>query len=138
MVVKKNSINKSVQKPATGRRKTAIARVWLKPGSGKVSINGKSFEEYFGQQFFTVDLNLPFEVTKTVGQYDVICTVQGGGKASQVGAISLGIARSLIGIDEELRKPLKTEKLLTRDSRMVERKKYGKRKARRARQFSKR
>jgi small subunit ribosomal protein S9 len=137
MSVVKKKISPIV-KPHTGRRKTAIARVWLKPGSGKIVVNGQSYEEYFGQQFFSVDLGLPFEITKTTDQYDVICTVKGSGKASQLGAIRLGIARCLVNIDEDFRKPLKTESLLTRDSRMVERKKYGKRKARRSRQFSKR
>jgi small subunit ribosomal protein S9 len=122
----------------TGRRKNAVARVALRPGTGQVTVNRKSIEVYFPTGTQRQDLLRPFAETKTLGQYDVVCTVKGGGHSGQAGAIRLGIARALDKLDEAFRPMLKRLGLLTRDSRVVERKKYGKRKARRSTQFSKR
>lgn len=129
----------STQVRATGRRKEAVARVRLFPGKGKVEINGRTPEEYFGGRVaYLKSLMLPFEVTNTVGRFDVIAKVEGGGPTGQVEAVRLGIARALVEYDESLRPVLRKEGLLTRDPREVERKKYGLKKARRAPQFSKR
>ncbi len=125
----------------TGRRKTSVARVHLRPGSGKIVINDKSynsFKEYFQRDTLVMEANKPFVVTNTIGQFDVICRLNGGGLSGQVGALKLGIARALLDFNESLRKVLRENGLLTRDPRMVERKKYGKKKARRSPQFSKR
>ena len=123
----------------TGRRKKAIARVRLVPGSGKIVINGKDIDEYFGLETLKVISRQPLELTKTSGMYDVFVNVNGGGFSGQAGAIRHGIARALIVADKEsYRKPLKKAGFLTRDSRMKERKKPGLKKARRAPQFSKR
>ena len=123
----------------TGRRKTAIARVWIKPGKGEYSINKREVEDYFPRKSLQYIINQPFNLLEsTTGKYDVIATVKGGGLSSQAGAIRLGISGALILMDEELRPSLKKAGFLTRDSRMVERKKYGLRGARRAFQFSKR
>lgn len=125
----------------TGRRKTAIARVYLKPGSGKITINEKdyqSFKEYLKSGVLEIQTNLPFVVTNTLNQFDVFCRVNGGGLEGQAGALQLGIARALLSFNENLRAPLRANDLLTRDPRMVERKKYGKRKARKSPQYSKR
>jgi len=122
----------------TGRRKSSVARVFLTPGSGKISINGKTIEEYFGRNTSRMIVVQPFEKLDIVGQWDLSCTVVGGGNTGQAGAIRLGISRALLESDEELRKPLRAEGFLTRDARKVERKKVGLRKARRAVQFSKR
>jgi small subunit ribosomal protein S9 len=122
----------------TGRRKSSVARVFLTPGSGKISINGKTIEDYFGRNTSRMIVVQPFEKLDMVGQWDLSCTVVGGGNTGQAGAIRLGISRALLESDEELRKPLRAEGFLTRDSRKVERKKVGLRKARRAVQFSKR
>lgn len=121
-----------------GRRKTAIARVKLSEGSGKVTVNGREFEKYFPVQLHRQVVLHPFDVTNTMGRYDVKVRVEGGGTAGQAGAIRLGIARSLVNIDEEYRSPLRNAGFLTRDPRMVERKKYGQKKARKRFQFSKR
>ncbi len=121
-----------------GRRKTAIARVKLSEGSGKVTVNGREFEKYFPVQLHRQVVLHPFEVTNTMGRYDVKVRVEGGGTAGQAGAIRLGIARSLVNIDEEHRSNLRNAGFLTRDPRMVERKKYGQKKARKRFQFSKR
>lgn len=121
-----------------GRRKTAIARVKLSEGSGKVTVNGREFEKYFPVQLHRQMVLHPFEVTNTMGRYDVKVRVEGGGTAGQAGAIRLGIARSLVNIDEEHRSNLRNAGFLTRDPRMVERKKYGQKKARKRFQFSKR
>ncbi|WP_028318142.1 30S ribosomal protein S9 [Desulfobulbus elongatus] len=123
---------------ATGRRKTAIARVWITPGSGKVAINKMEMREYFGNIFFEPKVAKPFAVTETVDRYDVLATVKGGGKAAQVDALVHGIARALQELDPEMRLPLKRAGLLTRDQRAKERKKYGQRGARARFQFSKR
>ena len=123
---------------ATGRRKDAAARVWVKRGTGQVTINGKNVSEYFARPVLQMILAQPFEATERLGEFDVIATVRGGGLSGQAGAIILGISKALISHDETLKKNLKKDKLTTRDSRVVERKKYGHRKARRSFQFSKR
>jgi len=122
----------------TGRRKSSVARVFLTPGSGKISINGKTIEDYFGRNTSRMIVVQPFEKLDMVNQWDLNCTVVGGGNTGQAGAIRLGISRALLESDEELRKALRAEGFLTRDARKVERKKVGLRKARRAKQFSKR
>lgn len=123
---------------STGRRKSAIARVWIQPGSGKISVNKKNIDQYFSRESHVKTLLQPFVITKTSGQYDVICTVKGGGISGQMGAILHGLARALAKIAPEFHGILRQTSLLTRDSRAVERKKYGKRKARKRTQFSKR
>ena len=125
-------------KYATGRRKTSIAKVWLKKGSGKIYINGKSYENYFKKENLKMQLLRPFEIINQSTEYDVKCNVKGGGLSGQVGALVHGISKALLMFDSELKPTLKKEKLTTRDSRSVERKKYGRRKARRSFQFSKR
>ena len=123
---------------ATGRRKDATARVWIKPGSGKVQVNGKPIKEYFARPVLQMILRQPFQVAGVEDQFDVMCTVKGGGLSGQAGAVKHGISRALQYYDPALRPALKAAGFLTRDSRVVERKKYGKRKARRSFQFSKR
>jgi len=123
---------------ATGRRKTAVARVWITPGSGKVVVNKMGADDYFGGTFKTHKIDRPFKVTETVNQYDVKATLKGGGKAAQVEALSHGISRALLEVDLENRLPLKKSGLLTRDPRRKERKKYGQKGARAKFQFSKR
>ena len=123
---------------ATGKRKNAVARVWIKPGAGKISINGRDVENYFARPVLRIILQQPLAIAKRVGQYDLIVTVAGGGLSGQAGAVRHGLAKALTHYEPELRSPLKKEGFLTRDSRVVERKKYGKRKARRSFQFSKR
>ncbi|SNS38430.1 SSU ribosomal protein S9P [Sphingomonas laterariae] len=123
---------------ATGRRKDAVARVWLKPGSGKITINGRDQEVYFARPTLRLVINQPFGVAGREGQYDVVCTVKGGGLSGQAGAVKHGIAQALTRYEPVLRSPVKAAGFLTRDSRAVERKKYGKAKARRSFQFSKR
>ena len=125
-------------KYATGRRKKSIARVWLKKGSGKIFVNGKKMIDYFKKANLQTALSRPLTLTKRESEYDVRCTVKGGGSSGQAGAIILGISRALISYEPDLKTALKKEKLTTRDSRAVERKKYGHRKARRSFQFSKR
>ncbi len=122
----------------TGRRKNAIARVWLVPGNGKFNVNGRGLEEYFGKKTLEMIVKQPMELTSTLSRYDVIATVQGGGISGQAGAVRHGISRALLGADDEFRGTLKSAGFLTRDPRMVERKKYGLKKARKASQFSKR
>ncbi|MBQ3178271.1 MAG: 30S ribosomal protein S9 [Clostridia bacterium] len=122
----------------TGRRKSSIARVRLYPGSGKITINGRDVEDYFGLETLKLVINQPFGVTETVGKYDIVANVTGGGISGQAGAIRHGVARALLLADDTFRAPLKKEGLLTRDPRMKERKKYGLKAARRASQFSKR
>ena len=122
----------------TGRRKTSIARVWLKRGSGSITVNTKSVEEYFPREVWQIKAREPLSVTDTSMEYDVMVRVQGGGLTGQAGAVSHGLARALLKANESLRKKLKVSGLLKRDPRMVESKKYGKRKARRGQQFSKR
>ncbi|MGK2911557.1 MAG: 30S ribosomal protein S9, partial [Sphingobium sp.] len=123
---------------ATGRRKDAVARVWIKPGSGKVTINGRDQEIYFARPTLRLVLNQPFTVTDRTGSYDVIATVKGGGLSGQAGAVKHGISQALTKYEPALRSAVKAEGFLTRDSRTVERKKYGKAKARKSFQFSKR
>ena len=123
---------------ATGKRKTAIARVWLTPGSGRISVNRQEPEEYFGQIFFENKLGKPFQVTESVDRFDVRATVKGGGKSAQVDALVHGISKALQEMNSDLRLPLKKAGLLTRDPRCKERKKYGQRGARARFQFSKR
>ncbi|MDP5103273.1 MAG: 30S ribosomal protein S9 [Erythrobacter sp.] len=123
---------------ATGRRKDAVARVWVKPGTGKITINGRDQETYFARPTLRLVINQPFTITDRAGQYDVICTVRGGGLSGQAGAVKHGISQALTKYEPELRSTVKAEGFLTRDSRVVERKKYGKAKARRSFQFSKR
>ena len=123
---------------ATGKRKTAVARVWLTPGTGKVAVNKMEPAEYFGNIYFEPKLARPFAVTETAERYDVIATVAGGGKSAQVDALVHGISRALQELDPEMRLPLKKAGLLTRDPCAKERKKYGLRSARARFQFSKR
>ncbi|MSP06037.1 MAG: 30S ribosomal protein S9 [Candidatus Fonsibacter sp.] len=123
---------------ATGKRKSSIARVWLKVGSGTILVNGKKYREYFKRPVLQLSIEKPFDIINKNNGYDVNCTVKGGGLTGQAGAVSLGISKALFASDGTLRKALKKEKLLTRDSRKVERKKYGQKKARRRFQFSKR
>ena len=123
---------------ATGKRKNAIARVWIKPGSGRMTINGRPSETYFARPVLRMMIAQPFGVTQRIGQYDVVCTVVGGGLSGQAGAVRHGISKALTYFEPTLRPALKSGGFLTRDSRVVERKKYGKAKARRSFQFSKR
>ena len=125
-------------KYATGRRKRSIAKVWVKKGSGKIYVNGMLMIDYFKRPVHQLIVTRPLEVTNVLNNYDVKCSVTGGGLSGQAGAIILGISRALISHDANLKKDLKKDKLTTRDSRVVERKKYGHRKARRSFQFSKR
>lgn len=134
----KNSEKTTGAAYSTGRRKCAVARVWLKAGSGKILVNKQNVEKYFTQESYTKSLLHPFVLTKTSGQYDVICTVRGGGMSGQVGAILHGISRAMDKLAPEFHSTLRQNGLLTRDSRVVERKKYGKHKARKSTQFSKR
>ncbi|MDF0487594.1 30S ribosomal protein S9 [Sphingomonas sp. H39-1-10] len=123
---------------ATGRRKDAVARVWLKPGTGKITINGRDQEVYFARPTLRLVINQVFGITERVGQYDVVCTVKGGGLSGQAGAVKHGISQAITKYEPILRAPVKAAGFLTRDSRAVERKKYGRAKARRSFQFSKR
>ena len=123
---------------ATGRRKDAVARVWLKPGSGKITINGRDQEVYFARPTLRLVINQVFGVTERDGQYDVVCTVKGGGLSGQAGAVKHGISQAITKYEPVLRAPVKAAGFLTRDSRTVERKKYGRAKARKSFQFSKR
>ena len=123
---------------ATGKRKDAVARVWIKPGSGKVTVNGKEINVYFARPVLQMILKQPFTVAGVEGQFDVQATVKGGGLSGQAGAVKHGISKALQLYDPALRPALKAAGFLTRDSRVVERKKYGRRKARRSFQFSKR
>lgn len=123
---------------ATGRRKESVARVWLKPGAGRITVNGRDVETYFARPVLRMIMNQPFEAAGRAQQFDVVCTVKGGGLSGQAGAVRHGISRAMIAYDPALRPALKTGGFLTRDSRRVERKKYGLAKARRSFQFSKR
>ena len=122
----------------TGRRKSSVARVRIVPGTGAITINGRSIDEYFGLETLKLIVNQPFGVTETVGKFDIIANVRGGGFSGQAGAIRHGLSRALLQADEAYRPALKKAGFLTRDSRMKERKKYGLKAARRASQFSKR
>ncbi|WP_181815808.1 30S ribosomal protein S9 [Alteripontixanthobacter maritimus] len=123
---------------ATGRRKDAKARVWIKPGKGKITVNGREQETYFARPTLRLVLNQPFAITDREGQYDVVATVRGGGLSGQAGAVKHGISQALTRFEPELRATVKAAGFLTRDSRVVERKKYGRAKARKSFQFSKR
>ena len=123
---------------ATGRRKESTARVWVKRGTGKISINGKKMVNYFARPVLQMQLNFVFDVAERKDQFDVIATVKGGGLSGQAGAVRHGLSRALCLFEPDLRKPLKSAGMLTRDSRVVERKKYGRAKARKSFQFSKR
>ena len=131
-------IDKQGRSYATGKRKDAVARVWIKPGSGKTTVNGRAVETYFARPVLRMLLTQPFEAAGRSEQYDVIATVTGGGLSGQAGAVRHGISKALTRYEPDLRPVLKQGGFLTRDSRVVERKKYGRRKARRSFQFSKR
>jgi|TARA_B110000967_G_C18320546_1_gene287297 small subunit ribosomal protein S9 len=135
---KKIKLNFTDGKYATGRRKRSIARVWLKKGSGNIFVNGVKMVTYFKRPVHQILVIRPLEISDVLTSYDVKCSVKGGGLSGQAGAIIHGISRALVSFDESLKKNLKKEKLTTRDSRVVERKKYGHKKARRSFQFSKR
>jgi small subunit ribosomal protein S9 len=137
-VLREQQLDKHGRAYATGRRKDAVARVWLKPGSGKIVINERDQEVYFARPSLRLVINQPFGLTERVGQYDVIATVKGGGLSGQAGAVLHGIAQALSRYEPALRTAVKRAGFLTRDSRVVERKKYGRAKARRSFQFSKR
>ena len=134
----KPKIDKQGRAYATGRRKDAVARVWLKPGTGKITVNGRDQEVYFARPTLRLVINQPFGLTDRVGSYDIVATVKGGGLSGQAGAVLHGIAQALTRFEPTLRSAVKSAGFLTRDSRAVERKKYGKAKARRSFQFSKR
>ncbi len=123
---------------ATGKRKDAVARVWIKPGTGQITVNKRQVEVYFARPALRMIINQPFDATNRRDQYDIVCTVGGGGLSGQAGAVRHGLSRCLVAREPDLRKVLKSGGFLTRDSRVVERKKYGKAKARRSFQFSKR
>ena len=136
--VREQQLDKHGRAYATGRRKDAIARVWLKPGSGVITVNGREQEVYFARPSLRLVINQPFDVADRKGQYDVVATVKGGGLSGQAGAVKHGIAQALSRYEPELRTAVKQAGFLTRDPRVVERKKYGRAKARRSFQFSKR
>ena len=136
--VRKSNKDKLGRSYATGKRKDAVARVWIKPGKGNITINDKSIDQYFARPVLKMVINQPFEITNRVNEFDVVCTVKGGGLSGQAGAIKHGISIALNEYEPELRAVLKKAGFLTRDDRVVERKKYGKAKARRSYQFSKR
>ena len=136
--VRKANKDKLGRSYATGKRKDAVARVWIKPGKGNITINDKSIDQYFDRPVLKMVINQPFEITNRVNEFDVVCTVKGGGLSGQAGAIKHGISIALNEYEPELRSVLKKAGFLTRDDRVVERKKYGKAKARRSYQFSKR
>jgi small subunit ribosomal protein S9 len=131
-------VDQSGRSYATGKRKNAVARVWVKPGKGKIIVNGKDSEAYFARPVLRMLINQPFMTANRGGQYDVFCTVAGGGLSGQAGAVRHGISKALTLQEPDLRPALKKLGFLTRDPRVVERKKYGHRKARRSFQFSKR
>ena len=137
-IPKKIKLDFKESKYATGRRKRSIAKVWVKKGSGKIYVNGIEMKKNFKRPVHQIIVTRPLEVSKVLNSYDVKCSVKGGGLSGQAGAIIHGLSRALVSQDESLKKGLKKEKLTTRDSRVVERKKYGHRKARRSFQFSKR
>ena len=137
-VLREQQLDKQGRAYATGRRKDAVARVWLKPGSGKIIVNGRDQEVYFARPTLRLIINQVFDVTERRGQYDVIATVKGGGLSGQAGAVRHGISTALTRYEPALRTTVKREGFLTRDPRVVERKKYGRAKARRSFQFSKR
>jgi small subunit ribosomal protein S9 len=138
VIVKEPKIDALGRSYATGRRKESTARVWVKRGSGKIQINGKDMNSYFARPVLQMLLNFVFEVTDRKDQFDVMATVKGGGLSGQAGAVRHGLSRALTLFEPDLRKPLKVAGMLTRDSRVVERKKYGRAKARKSFQFTKR
>ena len=138
VVVNEPKIDTLGRSYATGRRKESTARVWVKRGTGKISINGKEMVNYFARPVLQMQLNFVFDVAERKDQFDVIATVKGGGLSGQAGAVRHGLSRALCLFEPDLRKPLKSAGMLTRDSRVVERKKYGRAKARKSFQFSKR
>ena len=137
-VERKPTLDKQGRSYGTGRRKDAVARVWIKPGNGNVVINGRKIEVYFARPVLRMILNQPFMALDRAGAFDVMCTVKGGGLSGQAGAVRHGISRALNNFSAEFHKTLRQGGFLTRDSRVVERKKYGKAKARKSFQFSKR
>jgi len=137
-VLREQQLDKFGRAYATGRRKDAVARVWLKPGTGKITVNGRDQEVYFARPTLRLVINQPFGISDRAGQYDVIATVKGGGLSGQAGAVKHGIAQALSRFEPLLRTTVKRAGFLTRDPRVVERKKYGRAKARRSFQFSKR
>jgi small subunit ribosomal protein S9 len=136
--LREQQLDKQGRAYATGRRKNAIARVWLKPGTGKITVNGRDQTIYFARPTLRLVINQTFGITERDGQYDVVATVTGGGLSGQAGAVKHGIAQALTRYEPKLRSTVKAAGFLTRDSRVVERKKYGKAKARKSFQFSKR
>ena len=135
---KKIKLDFKDSKYATGRRKKSVAKVWLKKGSGNINVNGKTLVDYFKKQNLQIAIFRPLTIVKRENEFDVKCSVKGGGLTGQAGAIIHGIARAIVKFEPELKTTLKKNKLTTRDSRAVERKKYGRKKARRSFQFSKR
>ena len=138
MPLREKQIDAQGRSYATGRRKDAVARVWIKPGSGKVTVNGRDQAVYFARPTLRLVIDQPFQIAERAGQYDVIATVKGGGLSGQAGAVKHGISQALTKFEPTLRSVIKAAGFLTRDSRVVERKKYGKAKARKSFQFSKR
>jgi small subunit ribosomal protein S9 len=136
--LREQELDKQGRAYATGRRKDAVARVWIKPGSGKVTVNGRDQEVYFARPTLRLVIDQPFQIAERAGQYDVVATVKGGGLSGQAGAVKHGIAQALAKFEPALRGVVKAAGFLTRDSRVVERKKYGRAKARKSFQFSKR
>jgi small subunit ribosomal protein S9 len=137
-ILREKEVDAQGRSYATGRRKDAVARVWLKPGTGKITVNGRDQEVYFARPTLRLVINQVFSVADRVGAYDIVCTVKGGGLSGQAGAVRHGISQALAKFEPLLRSAVKAEGFLTRDSRVVERKKYGKAKARKSFQFSKR
>ena len=137
-ILREKKVDKFGRAYATGKRKNAVARVWVKPGKGNITINGKTSDAYFARPVLRMMINQPFKVTDREGEFDVICTVVGSGLSGQAGAVRHGISKALADYEPPLRPALKHAGFLTRDSRVVERKKYGRKKARRSFQFSKR
>ena len=138
MPLREKEIDAQGRAYATGRRKDAVARVWIKPGSGKIVVNGRDQAVYFARPTLRLVIDQPFQIAERAGQYDVIATVKGGGLSGQAGAVKHGISQALTKFEPTLRSVIKAAGFLTRDSRVVERKKYGKAKARKSFQFSKR
>ena len=136
--LREQELDKQGRAYATGRRKDAVARVWVKPGTGKITVNGRDQDVYFARPTLRLIINQPFAITDRTGQFDVVATVKGGGLSGQAGAVKHGIAQALSKYEPALRSTVKAAGFLTRDSRVVERKKYGRAKARRSFQFSKR
>ncbi len=138
MPLREREIDAQGRSYATGRRKDAVARVWIKPGSGKITVNGRDQEVYFARPTLRLVINQVFDIADRSGQYDVVCTVKGGGLSGQAGAVKHGISQALTKFEPALRSAVKAAGFLTRDPRVVERKKYGRAKARKSFQFSKR